>query len=495
MTIPFKNIPANIRAPLFYAELDASRANTSADAQRTLIIGQMTSAGGAVPNVPIQSLSAADAKTAGGPGSVLAIMASVYRDNDSLGEVWLLPLSDDPTATAATGSITLTGPTTVAGVLSLYVATTTSPLSIAIGTGQAATAVAATVAAAINAAIDLPVTAVANAAVVTLTAKNKGLVGNDIDVRVNYLGTPAGEQLPPGLGVTVAAMAGGAVNPTLTTSLGNLQDKDFDFIVSSLTDTVSLAAVKSLLNDSTGRWSWAAQLYGHAFYASRGTSGTLASFGAATNDQHATIIGFPDSPSPAWAWSAALAGAAAVSIRTDPGVPLQTLTLASVLAPAIAARFPLTIRNMLLYSGISTFTVDANGVVTLENIITTYVTNAAGQADNSYLEIETMFLLMYVLRSLRSVVTTNYARKKLAADGVRPPAGSNIVTPSLIKADLIANYRELEAAGMVQESDVFAANLVVEKNASNPNRVDVLWPGILIDQLRVFALLAQFRLS
>ena len=166
-----------------------------------------------------------------------------------------------------------------------------------------------------------------------------------------------------------------------------------------------------------------------------------------------------------------------------------------MLAPAVAPRFPLTIRNMLLYSGISTFTVDANGVVTLENIITTYVTNAAGQADNSYLEIETMFLLMYVLRSLRSVVTTNYARKKLAADGVRPPAGSNIVTPSLIKADLIANYRELEAAGMVQESDVFAANLVVEKNASNPNRVDVLWPGILIDQLRVFALLAQFRLQ
>ena len=37
-------------------------------------------------------------------------------------------------------------------------------------------------------------------------------------------------------------------------------------------------------------------------------------------------------------------------------------------------------------------------------------------------------------------------------------------------------------------------NLIVEQNASNPNRVDCLWPGTLINQLRIFALLAQFRL-
>jgi phage tail sheath gpL-like len=47
----------------------------------------------------------------------------------------------------------------------------------------------------------------------------------------------------------------------------------------------------------------------------------------------------------------------------------------------------------------------------------------------------------------------------------------------------------------VQNEAAFAAALVVQKNATNPNRVDVLWPGILIDRLDVFALLAQFRLQ
>jgi hypothetical protein len=37
--------------------------------------------------------------------------------------------------------------------------------------------------------------------------------------------------------------------------------------------------------------------------------------------------------------------------------------------------------------------------------------------------------------------------------------------------------------------------LVVEKDTTNPNRVNVLWPGTLINQLRIFAMLVQFRLS
>lgn len=493
MTIPFKNVPSNLRAPLFYGELDASRANTSAQAQRTLIIGQITGAGSAAPNVPIQSLSAAAGKAAGGPGSVLAAMVNAYRAADSAGEVWLLPLADDPNAVAATGTLTFTGPSTLTGLLPLYVAG--QLLSIAIAGGQAAAAIATTVAAAINAAIDLPVTATAAAGIVTLTTKNKGLVGNEVDVRVNYLGTPAGEALPPGVGLTIVPMSGGAVNPSLTAGLANLQDEPFDFIVSALTDAVSTAAIKALLSDSSGRWAWNSQVYGHAFMALRATYGQAAAYGPLLNDQHQTVIPFYDSPSPNWEWAADVAGTAAVSLRADPGVPLQYLTLSTVKAPPIASRFPLSVRNQLLFDGCSTFTVDANGNVVLENVTTTYVVNAAGQADDSYLEIETMYLLMYVLRSLRSVITTKYARRKLAADGVRLNPGSAVVTPSTIKADLIANYRELEAEGMVQQSDLFAANLVVEKDATNPNRVNVLYPAVLIDQLRVFASLVQFRLQ
>ena len=130
----------------------------------------------------------------------------------------------------------------------------------------------------------------------------------------------------------------------------------------------------------------------------------------------------------------------------------------------------------------------------IENLITTYQKNSFGAADDSYLQVETLFLLMYVLRAQRTLVTSKYSRVKLAANGTRFAPGSAIVTPNVIKSDLIAQYGELEYNGYVQDTAAFSKALIVEQNSTNPNRIDVLWPGTLINQLRIFALLAQFRL-
>ena len=311
---------------------------------------------------------------------------------------------------------------------------------------------------------------------------------------MNYGGALAGQALPAGVGVTITAMASGATPPSLTTPFANLLDQTFDFIVFPYTDTTSLDAVKALLDDNTGRWAWSRQIYGHAFAAARGTLGTLTTLGTARNDQHTTIMGFNDSPTPAWIWAAAVAAQASASVRADPALPLQTLALSGVLAPPLVSRFAMTDRNVLLFDGVSTFTVADDGTVAIENLITTYQKNAFGQPDNSYLEVETLFTLTYVLRFMRTRVTSKYARVKLAANGTRFGPGASVVTPNIIRADIIAAYRELETAGLVQNGDGFKAALIVERNASNPNRVDVLWPASLIGQLRIFALLAQFRL-
>lgn len=492
MTIPFKNVPSNLRIPLFYAELDPSRANTAARAQRSLLIGQKTGAGTLTADTPVIARSQSESRAAAGAGSILAGMIDAYRAADSYGELWVLPVADDAGGTAATGTITFAGPTTATGTLSLYIAG--QRLALVIASGQTATQVATTVVAAITAAIDLPVTATSAAGVVTLTAKNKGECGNDIDVRVNYRGSAGGEALPAGLGVTIVAMASGATNPAIATGLANLLDKEFDFIACSLTDATSLAAITSLLSDTTGRWSWSTQVYGHCWIAKRGSAGTVASFATALNNQHLSVIPFNDAPSPPWAWAAGFMGAAAVALRDDAGLTLQSLSVPGILPPPLASRFSASVRNnTLLYGGCGAWDVDATGTVVIENIVTTYVTNAQGQADDSYLEVETMYLLPFVLRRMRDVVNTKYARVKLADVGTRLLPGRPVVTTDTIRGDLIAAYRQLEAEGFVQGSDVFAANLVVERNSGNRNRVDVLWPAILINNLRVFALLAQFR--
>lgn len=490
--VPFQNIPANERVPLFFAELNNSEANTNQQTQRALIIGQITAGGSATPGVPVICGGPADAVTKCGAGSMLALMTAAYSAADSFGEVWLLPLADAAGSTAATGSVAFAGTVTANGTLNLYVAG--QLVQVALTAGMTAAQVATAVAAAIAALGDAPVSSVVSAGTIALTALNKGLAGNDIDLRLNYLGAAGGQTTPAGLTVTLTAMSGGGNNPTLTAALANLTDQAFDFIVTPYNDAASVAALTALMADASGRWSWQNQVYGHVFGAFRGTFGTQAAFGVTLNDQHTTLVGLYDSPTPSWIWAADVAGTAAVSLRTDPALPLQTLALSTALAPPTASQFPLSERNTLLYDGISTFTVSQSGVVQIENLITTYQKNASGVADDSYLQVETMFTLMAVLRTLKSVVTSTFARVKLVSNGTRIPAGSNFVTPNTIRAALIAQYQSM-SPGLVQDVDDFSTGLVVQQNATNPSRVDVLYDPILTGGLRVFALMAQFTLA
>lgn len=493
MTVSFSNIPSKLRVPLFYAEMDNSQANSATATQRTLIIGQQLSTATQTADEPFLAASATTVGGVCGYGSIIHNMIAAYLDNDTSGEIYLLPLADGDDLVAATGSIQITTTASASGTISLYVGGTR--VQIAVLTTDTLTEIASALASAINAKTALPVTASAAAGMITITAKNAGALGNSIDMRLNYLGTAGGESTPTGLGITITAMSGGTGAPSLDDALANLGDKSFDFIINPYTDTTSLDSVKDLLSDETGRWSYASQLYGHSLGVLFGTYGELTAAGEARNNQHESIIGVYNSPTTPWVWSAACYGAMANSLRNDPGRPVQTLSVSGVLAPPLASRFTLTERNNLLYSGISTVTVDDDGTVTLENVITTYQTNSYGDADDSYLEIETMFLLMYVTRYLRDVVTTKYARMKLAADGTKFASGAAIVTPSTIKSELIAQYTTLEYNGYVQDSSGFADGLIVEQNSSNPNRIDVLWDGVLINQLRIFAVLNQFRLQ
>jgi len=486
MAISFTQIPQSLRLPFFFAEVDPSRANLGSRPQRSLLIGQVTAAG-AGTGVPALVQGVAWARTAFGAGSMLALMVEQYRARDPFGELWALPLADNGSGVAATGTILVASAPTAAGTIPLYIAG--RRVLQAVTASQTAAQVATALAATINADVNLPVTATVDTATVTLTAKNKGPEGNGIDIRAAYLGAPGGEALPAGLALTITAMASGATAPTLSTPLANLGDTDFDFIAFPYTDTTSLNAMRDTM---ALRWAWNRQIYGGAFSAIRGTVGARTTFGSGRNDPYVSVMGFPDSPTPAWLWAADYCAACAESVRADPGLPLQTIAL-NVLAPPVGLRDAMEDRNALLFAGVSTHTVGADGVVRVERAITTYQRNAQGLPDDSYLDVERMFTLSYALRDIRTFIVGTYGRAKLANDGQRVPPGSTIVTPAILKAGILARYRLLERQGYVQDFDSFRANLVVERNSQNPSRVDVLWPVVPIDQLRQVALLAQFR--
>jgi phage tail sheath gpL-like len=493
MTVPFSNIPANVRVPLFYAEVDNSQAGYFSQTVRTLLIGQKLAAGTGVANVP-QLVSRTDqAKDLFGVGSMLARMHEIYRLGDSFGELWCIALDDPGAGVAATGSFAITGTATKAGTVSAYIGE--DRVQVAVAASDAAATVATALAAAINADVDLPVTAAAATGTVTLTAKHKGALGNDILLQTNYLGAQGGEVTPAGLTIAVTAMSGGTAAPSLTAAIAAMGDDEYDFIIQPYADTTNLDLFRTTMNDTTGRWSWNRQIYGHMYTALRGTFSALQTAGAVRNDQHATIAGVSTlMPNPVWEYAAAYGARNAVFIAADPARPTQTGELTGILPAPASNRFIQTERQTLLSSGIATSYV-SGGVVRIERAITTYQKNAWNQPDPSYLDSETMHQLAAIIRRLRSVTTTKYPRHKLADDGTSFGAGAAIVTPSVIRGELASEYAAMEDEGLVENAKAFADNLIVERNADDPNRLDVLFPPDLVNQLRVFAVLAQFRLQ
>lgn len=493
MAISFNQIPANVRVPLFYAEMDNSQAGYFTQNQRTLLIGQKLSAGTAAANTPVLVSRTDEAKTLFGVGSMLARMHELYRLNDSFGEVWCIALDDNGAGAAATGTVAITGTATAPGTINLYIAG--QRVQAAVAANDTATAVATAIASAVNAAIDLPVTATSATGTVTLTARHKGSLGNDITLKLNYRGNLGGESTPAGLTVTITAMAGGATDPALTSAITAMGDEEYDFVIHPYSDTASLDAVQTEMNDVTGRWAWSRQVYGHAYTAKRGTLSALTALGTARNDPHHTIAGFESEvPNPAWEYVAAYGARNAKYIINDPARPTQTGELIGILPAPAGKRFLLTERQTLLNSGIATSYV-GGGLVRVERAITTYQKNSFNQVDPSYLDSETMHTSAYVIRKLRYAVTQKYARHKLANDGTRFGAGQAIVTPSVVRGEMLGAYSEMEELGIVENARAFAEHLIVERDPANPNRLNVLYPSDLVNQLRVFALLHQFRLN
>ena len=79
MAVSFNTIPANVRVPLFYAEVDNSMANTATTSYKSLLIGQKLSTGTAAADVPVFVSSVAKAKTLFGRGSELALAVEAYK--------------------------------------------------------------------------------------------------------------------------------------------------------------------------------------------------------------------------------------------------------------------------------------------------------------------------------------------------------------------------------------------------------------------------------
>ena len=94
---------------------------------------------------------------------------------------------------------------------------------------------------------------------------------------------------------------------------------------------------------------------------------------------------------------------------------------------------------------------------------------------------------MYLRFSFRARIQTRYPRHKLADTGTRFGAGQLVMTPLLGKGEALGWFRQMETLGLVEGFDQFKADLVVERNGSDVNRLDWKLSPNLMNQLIVSA--------
>jgi phage tail sheath gpL-like len=488
----FLAIPVSMRTPGTYIEFNNAGAlrGTPPKPNRILVFGQMLPAGTALPNKPILvSGAGANWTTLFGRGSQMTAMLNQLRGINTFTECWAIGQPDNPAGTQATGSIKFTALPTIAGTQNYYIGGRLVQIAVlpTMTLAQCATALAA----AINANLDVMVTAAVDGedtTKVNITAVHKGVDAGNIDMRTTFYANDADV---PGLAMTIVQLAGGAGNPSLTTAIANLGATWFVHWANPYTDGVATAAIQVELDRRFGPL---VQQEGHSYMTSTGSVGTLASFGQTFNNLEHSCMGVNQSPTPPFLWTAALVAAASLPLGIDPARQLTTIALPGILAPAIADRFIDSDKNNLLFDGISTFDVDDGGNVTINNLITMYRNNAAGLPDPSYLEVEPLFALFWMRFSLRAFVANQWPRYKLADDGTPIRPGAPVTTPLRIKAGVVGLAARDWDGFVMDDLAAFKASLDAERDNDDPDRVNVLLPPNIIGNLRRFAGQIAFKL-
>lgn len=206
------------------------------------------------------------------------------------------------------------------GVVRLMVGGQKVPVNVTVG--YSATEVAKAISDALNGVDNLPVTASAAEAVVTVTAKNAGTCGVGIDIRVNHY---QGEELPTGLSLTIEARKDAGADPKYEDSLikGKIEGTWFNAIAIGSSESANVSYVKELLDE---RWTATVQETGVCFFSPNGNGKdagtasleTVTERAEALNSQVVVMPSNPEIPTPGFEVAAAVLGCIAPKALNDP---------------------------------------------------------------------------------------------------------------------------------------------------------------------------------
>lgn len=420
----FDQIPVDRLEPAVLMEIRANYSHVGVLPwpEKACIIAQSLPTGRLAPSQLVEITRAEEGVHLFGRGSIGAQQVAAFKRANRSTPLFAIAVVDAQDAVKATGTITFTGTVSTSVVLRFKLGG--RQVRFTAIAGDTLASLATKLASAINADLDLVVTATGAAGVVTVLSRHGGEVGNEIDLRVDTKAQP----LPSGLSVAIAPMSGGSGNPDVRQALDVLSSTWFTKVTHPWSDQSNLSKTAEWLRE---RFLATSKLDCHGFIFKSGTYGQLTTFGKLTNSAHLTVGGLNKSPTPSWVMAAATMGVASFHLTNDPARQLRSLVLPGVEAPDANDQFLDEENDLLLRSGISTFDCLPDGSVTISRLITTYKVTDLGIPDRAWLDIMVPATLSRIRYDWSAYVSLLYPRSKLADDGSRASFvnGSSVVTP------------------------------------------------------------------
>ena len=410
--------------------------------------------------VPVQLYSAAEAAQYFGNGSTLAIMAAAALDANPYVALYAIAQADEDAGVAASGTITVTAGS-ASGTLKVWIGNT--KYSVAVTASDTASEIAAALALAIATDAACPVYVSVSAGVLTLTAKNKGSLGNAIPIEYSATSSCAS--------LAIVDMASGATDPDVQDALDVAYPQSYNLIATPYNDTGSLQTLRDHLDDVSGPIE---QRPCCAVFGFVGATADAMSLASSVNSGR--VLGAMLKASRSLPMEIAAALGSVIAYEEDPAKPLNTLALDPISAPDMADELSRNEQESLLYAGITPLEAGLDGIVRIVRAVTTYLRDAMGLDDKSLLDITTIRTLDYTRKSVRSRVLGTFQRAKLSSK-----------TPARIKSEIYDTLKRLEALEIVENVEDNADALIVERDDNDANRVNAAIPADVVNGLHVFA--------
>jgi phage tail sheath gpL-like len=456
-----------------YVELNFAQGVSSGDASayEVLLLGNKTTAGSAIvdtevygPDSLIPMQTEADVITLFGSGSEVHRMWRRFTKINKDTTLRAIAVTESA-GTAASATCVLTTTATANGSVRIWVGDEFVDASVT--SGDVIATVGAAMAAAINSMTAWAVTAAFVTATLTITAKQKGLRGNDI--RYQIAGTP-GIGTTFSTGATDTALAGGATADSNAAALTAILPDRYYYIVSAASDATQVGALLTQVNSQALATTGIRQ---RVFTASTDTLANAITFATGLNGARAECVWHKSADwTPAELAANHAAIMSALEVKPNPRtnycnfgqrsadqtfwvVPPQRLTSARPTRSDIKSA---------LNNGLSPIGVIKKTASTyLSNRITTRSLNGS-QPDYRIRPAHKVTICDFFCDDLVAVLTTRFGSKKMGDDVPQgtPPLSSDFVTPDRMRGAINGVIGQYDSNGLWQPGGAARMKLTMD---------------------------------